>query len=98
MHESNTIAIVSVGSLDMAPEPPELKDETFYGPLFDLILSKLQETGRTDLEIFIGELFPIIPSDFDGEDVYEAIMQLVAKGVIQRENADGDTFIELIED
>ena len=74
-----------------------LKDDSFYEPLFKLIVVKLRETGRTDLEIFIGELLPIVDAFFDGEDIYEAIILLVATGIIQRDESDGNTFIEFVE-
>ena len=75
----------------------ESKDDSFYEPLFEPIIAKLRETGRTDVEIFIGELLPIIRPPFDGEDVYEAIMLLVETGVIRRDESDGNTFIEFVE-
>jgi hypothetical protein len=81
----------------MAAEQPELKDETFYSPLFEPITTKLRGTGKIDLEIFIGELFPMVGARYDGEDVYEAIMLLEEKGLIRRDDTGGDLFIELVE-
>ena len=81
----------------MAYEQPELHDDAFYAPLFEPITSKLQTTGGMELEIFIGELFPLVNARFDGEDVYEAIMRLEARGIIRREESDGEAFIELVE-
>jgi hypothetical protein len=81
----------------MAYEQPELKGDTFYAPLFEPFKAKPHETGRTDLEIFIGELFPLINARFAEEDIYEAIMLLEEKGGIQRDDSGGDLFIEMIE-
>ena len=81
----------------MTDEQPELHDDTFYAPLFAPITAKLQATGGMDLEIFIGELFPLVQAHFDGDDVYEAIMRLVARGIIRCEESDGVAFIELVE-
>jgi hypothetical protein len=81
----------------MADEQPELHDDTFYAPLFEPITSKLQATGGMEFEIFIGELFPLVQAHFDGDDVYEAIRRLAARGIIRWEDSDGEAFIELVE-
>lgn len=88
----------------MADEQPACNDDAFYAPLFVPITSKLHATGGMDLEVFIGELFPLVQArfplvqaHFDGDDVYEAIMRLVARGIIRCEESDGEAFIELVE-
>jgi hypothetical protein len=81
----------------MADEQPAWHDDAFYEPLFEPITAKLQATGGMELEIFIGELFPLVHARFDGDDVYEAIMRLAARGIIRCEESDGEAFIELVE-
>ena len=49
------------------------------------------------MEIFIGELFPLVRARFDSDDVYEALLLLAAKGLIRRDDSEGDTVIALIE-
>jgi hypothetical protein len=73
------------------------QEVSFYEPLFAPIIAKLRDTGRMEVEIFIGELLPIVRPPFTGEDVYEAIMVLVETGLIQREESDGTTFIGFAE-
>jgi hypothetical protein len=81
----------------MSYEQPELKDDAFYTPLFEPIITKLRGAGKMDVEILIGDLFPLVSVRYDGEDVYEAIMLLYEKGIIRRQDTGGDLLIELIE-
>ena len=81
----------------MDNEQPAVKDDAFYEPLFEPILAKLEKTGDSELEIFIGELFPLVRARFDSDDVYAAIVLLEAKGLIRRETSEGDTVIARIE-
>jgi hypothetical protein len=81
----------------MAYEQPASQDDSFYAPLFDLITSKLRETGGMDLEILISELLPVVGSDYDGDDIEEAISLLETQGIVRREELDGEAFIELRE-
>ena len=81
----------------MADEQPVVHDDAFYAPLFEPITAKLQATGGIDLEIFIGELLPLVPARFNGDDVYAAIMRLEVQGIIRCDASDGEVFIELVE-
>jgi hypothetical protein len=81
----------------MADDQPAGHDDAFYAPLFEPITTKLQTTGGMDLEIFIGELLPLIPARFTGDDVYAAIMRLAAQGILRCDASDGEVCIELVE-
>jgi hypothetical protein len=81
----------------MADAQPECNDDAFYAPLFALITSKLQATGGMDLERFLGELFPLVNARFDGDDLYEAVMRLAARGSIRCEESEDAGFIALVE-